>query len=120
MTRHALEVLEGYAWPGNVRELRNTMERFIIMSPNNRIDAFDLPEQILRRTMLASPGPDDAASLQDARDRFEREFILQKLAEYKGNVSRTAQALKIERSNLYRKMRQLGIPYSATIEREEV
>jgi two-component system, NtrC family, nitrogen regulation response regulator NtrX len=120
VTRHALEVLEGYAWPGNVRELRNTMERFIIMSPNNRIDAFDLPEQILRRTMLASPGPDDAASLQDARDRFEREFILQRLAEYKGNVSRTAQALKIERSNLYRKMRQLGIPYSATIEREEV
>ena len=120
LTRQALEVLEGYPWPGNVRELRNTMERFIIMSPNNRIDAFDLPEQILRRTMLASPGPDDAASLQDARDRFEREFILQKLAEYKGNVSRTAQALKIERSNLYRKMRQLGIPYSATIEREEV
>jgi two-component system nitrogen regulation response regulator NtrX len=120
LTRHALEVLEGYPWPGNVRELRNIMERFIIMSPNNRIDAFDLPEQILRRTMLASPGPDDPASLQDARDRFEREFILQKLAEYKGNVSRTAQALKIERSNLYRKMRQLGIPYSGTIEREEV
>ena len=120
LTQRAQEVLEGYPWPGNVRELRNIMERFIIMSPNNRIDAFDLPEPILRRTILASSGRDDPASLQDARDRFEREFILQKLAEYKGNVSRTAQALKIERSNLYRKMRQLGIPYSGAIEREEV
>ena len=55
---------------------------------------------------------DEPSSLQNARERFEKDFILQKLADFKGNVSRTAQALQIERSNLYRKMRQLGIPYS--------
>ncbi len=113
LTRKAIEVLENYLWPGNVRELRNIMERLIIMHPQQRLDVFNLPESILRRTLLASPGRNDAASLQAARERFERGYILQKLAEHKGNVSRTAQSLEIERSNLYRKMRQLGIPYSS-------
>jgi len=112
LTRKALEVLENYAWPGNVRELRNIMERFIIMNPQQRIDVFDLPESILRRTVLAEASPEQSQTLHAAREKFEREYILEKLAENKGNVSRTAQALQIERSNLYRKMRQLGIPYS--------
>jgi two-component system nitrogen regulation response regulator NtrX len=106
-TSKALELLEGYPWPGNVRELR------IIMTPQQRLDVFDLPEAILRRTILPSPESDGAVSLQDAREKFERAFILQKLMEHKGNVSRAAQALQIERSNLYRKMRQLGISCSA-------
>jgi len=111
-TRKAQEILESYSWPGNVRELRNIMERFIIMTPQQRVDVFDLPEAILRRTIPAVPEPDGASSLQDAREKFERAFIIQKLMEHKGNVSRTAQVLQIERSNLYRKMRQLDIPYS--------
>ncbi len=111
-TRKAMEILECYSWPGNVRELRNIMERFIIMTPQQRLDIFDLPEAILRRTILTVPEPDGTLSLQDAREKFERDFILQKLMEHKGNVSRAAQVLQIERSNLYRKMRQLGIPYS--------
>jgi two-component system nitrogen regulation response regulator NtrX len=111
-TRKALEILECYAWPGNVRELRNIMERIIIMTPQRRLDVFDLPESILRRTILTASEPDTGASLQNAREQFEKTFILQKLMEHKGNVSHAAQALQIERSNLYRKMRQLGIPYS--------
>jgi len=111
-TKRAMDTLEGYSWPGNVRELRNIMERFIIMTPQQRLDLFDLPEAILRRTILTTPEPDGVASLQNAREKFERAFIMQKLMEYKGNVSRAAQVLQIERSNLYRKMRQLGIPYS--------
>ncbi len=111
-TRKASEILEGYLWPGNVRELRNIMERFIIMTPQQRLDVYDLPEEILQRTILTAPEPGGAESLQDAREKFERTFILQKLMEHKGNVSRAAQMLQIERSNLYRKMRQLGIPYS--------
>ena len=59
------------------------------------------------------------STLQNAREKFERGFILEKLAEQKGNVSRTARTLGIERSNLYRKMRQLGIPYSGR-ENEEM
>jgi two-component system nitrogen regulation response regulator NtrX len=112
LTRKAMELLECYFWPGNVRELRNMMERFVIMNPQQRLDIFDLPESVLRRTLLNSSERGEAASLQDARERFERGYILQKLAENKGNVSRTAQALQVERSNLYRKLRQLGIPYS--------
>ncbi|MBP1597453.1 MAG: two component, sigma54 specific, transcriptional regulator, Fis family [Acidobacteria bacterium] len=111
-TRRAMETLEAYSWPGNVRELRNIMERCVIMTPQQRLDVFDLPEAILRRTILAAQEPEGTVSLQDARERFERSFILQKLMEHKGNVSRAAQMLQIERSNLYRKMRQLGIPYS--------
>jgi two-component system nitrogen regulation response regulator NtrX len=112
ITQKALEVLESYGWPGNVRELRNVMERLIIMNPQRRIDVFDLPEAVLRRSILEPTEREEPASLHDARERFEREYILRKLAQFKGNVTRTAQALQIERSNLYRKMRQLGIPYS--------
>jgi len=112
ITRKAAELLDAYAWPGNVRELRNVMERFIIMNPQHTIDVFDLPEAMLRRTVLIPEAPEQSGSLQRARERFERDFILQKLLEHKGNVSRTAQTLHIERSHLYRKMKQLGIPYT--------
>jgi two-component system, NtrC family, nitrogen regulation response regulator NtrX len=112
LTRKAAEILECYSWPGNVRELRNIAERLIIMTPHSRIDIYDLPESILSRTLPAQLENGEAESLQDARYKFEREFILQKLIEHKGSVSRTAQALQVERSNLYRKMKQLGIPYS--------
>ena len=112
ITHKALETLENHSWPGNVRELRNIMERLIIMTPRHHLDVFDLPESILRRTVLAVPERNGSGSLQEARERFERSLIVQKLAEFKGNVTRTAQALQIERSNLYRKMRQLGIPYT--------
>jgi two-component system nitrogen regulation response regulator NtrX len=112
LTRKAIEILETYSWPGNVRELRNIMERLVIMTPQARIDIYDLPETILQRTLLVQTEMEQESSLQSARDRFEKDFILQKLVENKGNVARAAQALRIERSNLYRKIRQLGIPYS--------
>ncbi len=112
LTRKAVEILENYPWPGNVRELRNIMERLVIMTPQQRIDVFDLPETLLQKTLPIARENETEESLQGAREKFEREFILQKLMEFKGNVSRAAQALQIERSNLYRKMKQLGIPYS--------
>jgi two-component system, NtrC family, nitrogen regulation response regulator NtrX len=112
LTGKAIETLESYPWPGNVRELRNIMERIIIMTHQSRIDIYDLPEAILNRTLLPQLEQEAAPSLQGARERFEKEFILQKLMEHKGNVSRAAQALRIERSNLYRKIKQLGISYS--------
>ncbi|MBN1566497.1 MAG: sigma-54-dependent Fis family transcriptional regulator [Acidobacteria bacterium] len=112
MTPKAMESLENYPWPGNVRELRNIMERIVIMTHQSRIDIYGLPESILSRTLQTPPEQEAESSLQGARERFEREYIMQKLIEYKGSVSRAAQALQIERSNLYRKIRQLGIPYS--------
>jgi two-component system nitrogen regulation response regulator NtrX len=113
LSSEARRLMQSHAWPGNVRELRNMMERLVIMQPRNRIDLFDLPDEILRRTVLASAEPEESPTLQDAREKFERNFILQKLAEYRGNISRAAQVLGVERSNLYRKMKQLGIPYLA-------
>ncbi len=112
MSSKAQEVMQAYPWPGNVRELRNVMERFIIMTPRSRIDVFDLPESVLRKTVFVSGQKEKPSSLQEAREEFEKDFILSKLAEHKGNVRQAAQSLKIERSNLYRKMKQLRIPYA--------
>ncbi|MEJ2246970.1 MAG: helix-turn-helix domain-containing protein, partial [Acidobacteriota bacterium] len=83
-----------------------------IMTPRPRIDMYDLPEEMLGRALAVQIENSEIESLQDAKENFEREYILQKLIENKGNVSRAAQALQIERSNLYRKLKQLGIPYS--------
>ena len=82
------------------------------MTPRKRIDIYDLPEAILNRALQVQLENEGAASLQDAKEKFEREYIRQKLIEQKGSVSLTAQALGVERSNLYRKLKQLGIPYS--------
>jgi len=122
LTRKAEEVLERYPWPGNVRELRNIMERIIIMMQQSLIDIYDLPEAILERTVASTAGSDAPAeySLHEAKEKFEREFILQKLIAYKGNIIRTAHALQIERSNLYRKIRQLKIPFSGKEPVEDV
>jgi two-component system, NtrC family, nitrogen regulation response regulator NtrX len=114
LMRKALEMLENYPWPGNVRELRNIMERIVIMTPQTKIDVYDLPETILNRTLPASLEPMEESSLHEARERFEKEFILQKLMDNKGNIHLTAKALGIERSNLYRKIKQLGIAFSGT------
>jgi two-component system, NtrC family, nitrogen regulation response regulator NtrX len=111
LERPALERLQGYAWPGNVRELRNLVERLMIMAPGETIGLRDLPPGV-RGDAETADRPEslwEAASLRDARDAFEKRFIERKLAELDGNVSRTAQALGLERSHLYRKMKALGI-----------
>ncbi len=101
----ALEVLESYAWPGNVRELKNLVERLVIMVPGERIESRHLPPEIFRGRTL----PTSAGTLQEARERTEREFILSKLEENAWNVTRTAAAIGLERSHLHRKMKALGI-----------
>ncbi|MDO8834874.1 MAG: sigma-54 dependent transcriptional regulator [Vicinamibacterales bacterium] len=104
----AVSVLDRYPWPGNVRELRNVIERLMIMVPGDTIAAGDLA--FLEGAVHQDAGQDDAlATLHDARGRFEREYILRVLARQQGNISRTADVLGVERSNLYRKMRALGI-----------
>ncbi|MGH9778785.1 MAG: sigma-54-dependent transcriptional regulator [Candidatus Acidiferrales bacterium] len=101
----ALQVLEGYAWPGNVRELKNLVERLVIMVPGERIESRHLPPEIFRGRTL----PTAAGTLQEARERTEREFILSKLEENAWNVTKTAAAIGLERSHLHRKMKALGI-----------
>ena len=108
MTAEAYQVLEEYSWPGNVRELRNLMERIVIMNPQVRVDARHIPLNTSRRTVLERP-MQHFGSLQEVRQAVEREYILKKLEETQGNVTRTAELLGLERSNLYKKMRTLGI-----------
>jgi len=108
LTPEAYRALVEYPWPGNVRELRNLMERIVIMNPQQRIDARHLPLSPARRAVFEPPAS-RFGSLQEVREAAEREYILKKLEETKGNVTRTAELLGLERSNLYRKMKSLGI-----------
>lgn len=108
LTAEAYRVLREYSWPGNVRELRNLMERIVIMNPQIRVDARHIPLNPARRAVFERP-LDRFGSLQEVREAAERDYILKKLDEAKGNVTRTAELLGLERSNLYRKMRSLGI-----------
>jgi two-component system nitrogen regulation response regulator NtrX len=94
-------------WPGNVRELRNLMERLAILVPHEVIGQ----EDVMRLLQLRSARGEDSGALplRQARARFERQYILERLAANNGNLGHTAQDLGIERTNLYRKMKQLGI-----------
>jgi two-component system nitrogen regulation response regulator NtrX len=113
----ALDLFVRYQWPGNVRELRNIIERLIIMVPGPVLRVQDVPPPINasqpdHKVAAASGegrGGHSYATLKDARAAFEREFIMQKLKENGGNVSRTADAIGVERSNLHRKIKALGI-----------
>jgi DNA-binding NtrC family response regulator len=114
----ALEILSAYQWPGNVRELRNVIERLVILSDEG-IGVGDLPEEIVaeasRRPAVEVQAivdlPSEARNLplRELRDLVERQYIRSKLDENGWNISRTSQVLGIERTNLHKKMRALGI-----------
>ncbi|MFP5234986.1 MAG: sigma-54-dependent transcriptional regulator [Acidobacteriota bacterium] len=106
ISSEALEVLSNYHWPGNVRELKNVIERVLILNPRTlRIERKQLPPL----THKAGRAPQDFSTLQQARDAYERDYILKKVDEARNNVSRAAELLGLERSHLYRKMKALGI-----------
>jgi len=105
-----------YQWPGNVRELRNIIERLIIMVPDAALSVRDMPPPISSVQAEQKPPGGTAtgihqkhSTLKDARAEFEREFITHKLKENGGNVSKTADAIGVERSNLHRKIKAFGI-----------
>ncbi len=110
----ALACLTNYHWPGNVRELKNLVERLLIMAPGSVIDPEDLPEFIHQKpgTVPTSTPWDTLLScenLRDARIGFERIFLKAQLTRYNRNISRTAEAIGMERSALHRKLKTLGL-----------
>jgi two-component system nitrogen regulation response regulator NtrX len=116
ITPEALEVLARLPWPGNVRELRNIIERLVIMTPGERIEARHLPASLLEAlpegvvpATVAAEASGEATTLAAAREEFERQYILRRYHQCSGNMSRTAEALGVERSNLYRKMKAYGL-----------
>jgi two-component system nitrogen regulation response regulator NtrX len=114
MTVNAMEALQNYPWPGNVRELKNIIERLVIMTPQQEITEQQLPAVIRTRHEPVgrphyTPSTGESGTFREAREEFERDFILQKLEENDWNVSRTAEIIEIERSNLHRKIKAFGI-----------
>ena len=101
----ALQLLMEHDWPGNVRELKNAVERLIIMTPSDVITAKDI--SIYQRTTTKDYF--SFKTLREAREAFEKDFIIRKLKENNWNISKTAEVLNIERSNLYRKLKSYGI-----------
>lgn len=110
----ALEALKQYTWPGNVRELKNIIERILIMTSGRSITCDDIPDLHggHGETQTTFPTLDGALAqptLREAREEFEREFLIQKLEENDWNISRTAEIIELERSNLHRKIKSYGI-----------
>ena len=114
MDQEAMDCLADYAWPGNVRELKNLIERVVIMSPGQKIHKEMLPQVFLDKSLKTGKGQLPTSSLsagsfREAKEEFEKEFLLHKLEENNWNISRTAEAVGIERSNLHRKIKAYDI-----------
>jgi len=108
LSPEALALVVSHRWPGNVRELRNVCERLAIMASDVLIQAGDV-ESMVDASLTAATALDQDMSLREAREIFERRLIMTKLREFNGNVRQAAEALDIERSNLYRKLKAYGI-----------
>lgn len=98
------EAFEEYTWPGNARELRNVVERMAILSPGDELNAVGIP---LELKLQKESGP--RSTVQEARESAEREHVLRALEEAGWNVSSAARALGIERTNLHKRIRALGL-----------
>jgi len=100
----ALKMIEAYDWPGNIRELRNVIERLVIMTPSDTITAKNL--------LIVEQSSQDYLSyktMKEARDAFEKDFIIKRLEENNWNISKTAEILQMERSNLHKKIKAYNI-----------
>jgi two-component system, NtrC family, nitrogen regulation response regulator NtrX len=108
LTAQALDFLTQLPWKGNVREVRNLMERLAVIVSGDTVTHRDVMEAL---HMTAPPSAEESGPLplKAARSRFERQYILERLSANRGNLGNTARELGIERTNLYRKMKQLGI-----------
>jgi two-component system nitrogen regulation response regulator NtrX len=113
VTQNVFDLLLNYSWPGNVRELKNLVERLTIMTDKDVIDEHDLPSPYHPKAK------DDIASVEaqlflsnsikEAREIFEKEFIKRKLIQHSNNVTKTAEAIGVQRSHLYKKLKKLNL-----------
>ncbi len=113
----AMAVLQSHDWPGNVRQLRNNVERLLILSggdPKTPISVEMLPDEIANPVPLSQERSSGeqlmSLPLRDAREIFEREYLVAQINRFGGNISRTAEFVGMERSALHRKLRGLGVP----------
>ncbi len=104
----SLQALKAHSWPGNVRELSNLVERMMITVARESVSRRDLPASYRDAGSLEDPFAANR-TLRQGREIFERQFIRRRLAEHDNNITRTAQALGVERSHLHRKIKALGL-----------
>ena len=107
-----IDLLQKYDWPGNVRELKNLIERLMIMTQGSVIGKKDIPapfNQSAKNMRVTMESGFSSDSLKEAKGEFEKAFIEEKLNEYNGNISQTAEAIGIERSNLHKKIKQYNL-----------
>ena len=110
-SQETIDILQNHDWPGNVRELKNLVERLMIMVPNKTLKAEDIPQPFNKSS---GAGKDFGSvfmqdSFKEARSEFEKAFIENKLKEFNGNISQTAEAIGVERSNLHKKIKTYGL-----------
>ncbi|MEY4616272.1 MAG: hypothetical protein RJB66_1232 [Pseudomonadota bacterium] len=105
----AMSCLQNYIWPGNVSELRNFVERVYILTPGEFVDVHDLRFAGLRVPLSDAPSAEDSGTFREARAEFEKEFLIRKIGENGGNITRTAEIIGLERSYLHRKIKSYGI-----------
>jgi two-component system nitrogen regulation response regulator NtrX len=116
ITNDAMAVLQSYDWPGNMRQLRNTVERLMILNTGTEADEItaDLLPPDVGTKLPSLPSGDGgekliALPLREARELFEREYLIAQLGRFGGNISRTAEFVGMERSALHRKLKSLGV-----------
>ena len=109
MTEKGLNILCNYPWPGNVRELKNLIERLVIMVEKDVIDESDVPPPYNPEGEISKNEGNNQLflldKLKDAKRAFEKEFIYKKLAQYNNNITKTAEAIGVERSYLHKKLK---------------
>jgi two-component system nitrogen regulation response regulator NtrX len=104
----AVKRLQVRVWPGNIRELRNAVERALILASGKTVTAADI-DQLVPSVTVATAGEGGAHTFETFKLDAEKKFLLQSLKEHDWNVSETARALKMPRSNLYKKIERYGL-----------
>jgi len=111
-SEQAMQSMMKYEWPGNVRELKNFIERVYILTPSEFVDLHDVRFAGLVGKEDEKMSMDAMSTFREARARFEKEYLLKKIAENGGNISKTAEVIGLERSYLHRKIKSYGIEVS--------
>jgi DNA-binding NtrC family response regulator len=109
LSSRATDFLMQLPWPGNVRELRNLMERLVVLVSDDLVSHQDILALYQMSAAANNVGEEGPLPLREARARFERQYILERLAANEGRLGETAKDLGLERSSLYLKMKQLQI-----------
>ena len=113
ISEQGMKLMLKHNWPGNVRELKNFIERVYILTPSDFVDVHDLRfAGLVEKKAANSPAGADLnefSTFREARAEFEKEFLIQKIQENGGNISKTAEAIGLERSYLHRKIKAYGI-----------